>query len=294
MRPEMQRILPKCLERHGHQNGYFAPVAAPVELSAMIAGVGYDLVKCDYDFDGATREPADFVALQHTVSGQGKLVFEGQRFDVLPGSTMLLYFPHKRNRYYLPEGKTWEFFFVCLYGTEAKRLFTELVRIAGPLVNLGPNSPAIEQAANIVDLVVRGLIGSPAVASNLAYTLCMQLYEEAVFQRGCRETKGFVPKVLEYCRQHLGDDIDIDDLARVAKMSRFHFSRRFREACGAPPAKFLADLRLDQAFRLVQEGELSVKEIAAQCGFNSPNYFCKTFRKRFGVSPGSVKRSGMY
>jgi AraC-like DNA-binding protein len=43
--------------------------------------------------------------------------------------------------------------------------------------------------------------------------------------------------------------------------------------------------------RLVQTGEHAVKDVAKQCGFTSPNYFCTVFRQTFGVTPGSVAAS---
>ncbi|MCA1809151.1 MAG: helix-turn-helix domain-containing protein [Lentisphaerae bacterium] len=46
--------------------------------------------------------------------------------------------------------------------------------------------------------------------------------------------------------------------------------------------------------RRLMEDKLLVKEIAFACGFRDFNYFCRAFRRHFGVSPGQVKKSGMY
>jgi len=82
-------------------------------------------------------------------------------------------------------------------------------------------------------------------------------------------------------------------MAEVAGLSRYHFSRRFQDARGVSPARFLAELRMQEAVRLIQTN-LAVNEVARRCGFRDPNYFCKAFRRSFGVSPGAFAQSGMY
>jgi len=101
----------------------------------------------------------------------------------------------------------------------------------------------------------------------------------------------FIDKVEDYCRKNYGRSIKVAQMANVAKLSRFHFSRLFREARGISPGQYLNGLRLVMAMRLVRTGEHAVKDIAKQCGFASPNYFCKVFRQTFGVTPGSVAAS---
>ena len=96
----------------------------------------------------------------------------------------------------------------------------------------------------------------------------------------------FIERVEAFCRKNYARSIGVAHMAQVAKLSRFHFSRLFQEARGLSPGQYLYGLRLVMAMRLVQSGEHAVKDIARQCGFSSPNYFCKVFRKNFGITPG--------
>jgi len=77
-----------------------------------------------------------------------------------------------------------------------------------------------------------------------------------------------------------------EDMARVAKKSRFYLSRQFEKARGISPGRYLARLRLEEAKKLLVNSKLVLKEIAALCGFGDSNYLCKVFRKTHGVSPG--------
>ncbi len=58
------------------------------------------------------------------------------------------------------------------------------------------------------------------------------------------------------------------------------------------PYRFFRDLRLDHGRSLLRETDLSVTEIAMASGFASPMVFIKTFRSRFGHSPGQYRRAG--
>ena len=99
-------------------------------------------------------------------------------------------------------------------------------------------------------------------------------------------------EVERFCQRWLASPtLGVEDMARVARLSRFHFSRKFKLARGLSPGQYLTGLRLERAVRLLSAGVFSVKEVSAQCGYTDPNYFCKAFRQGFGVSLGRL-RSG--
>jgi AraC-like DNA-binding protein len=58
---------------------------------------------------------------------------------------------------------------------------------------------------------------------------------------------------------------------------------------GISPRLYLEDLRLKTAMGILYNERSSVKETAMRCGFNDVNYFCRLFKKRFGISPGKFK-----
>jgi transcriptional regulator GlxA family with amidase domain len=91
--------------------------------------------------------------------------------------------------------------------------------------------------------------------------------------------------LIDWIRAHLAAPLDVERLAERAGMSPRTFHRRFTDALGATPARFVETLRLDHARQLLQSG-LGLKEIAAQSGYATPGQFSKAFVRRFGVSPG--------
>lgn len=99
-----------------------------------------------------------------------------------------------------------------------------------------------------------------------------------------------VQAAIEFMRASLSLPISLADIAACAGLSPYHFLRVFRSATGMPPFRFLTRMRIDAARRLLQDGDLSVTEIAALCGFGSASQFSTAFRRETGMAPSEFRR----
>jgi AraC-like DNA-binding protein len=84
---------------------------------------------------------------------------------------------------------------------------------------------------------------------------------------------------------HSQDDIALEDAAREAGVSPFHFLRLFSAVLGVTPHQYLVRARLRRAARLLAEDGRDVTEIAYDVGFNDLSNFVRTFHRAAGVSP---------
>jgi transcriptional regulator GlxA family with amidase domain len=91
--------------------------------------------------------------------------------------------------------------------------------------------------------------------------------------------------LVDWIRAHLDAPLDVASLADRAGMSPRTFHRRFTDALGETPARFVETLRLDHARTLLQTS-LALKTVAAQTGYATAGHLSKAFARRFGVSPG--------
>ena len=82
----------------------------------------------------------------------------------------------------------------------------------------------------------------------------------------------------------------LDDLAHTAAASRATLVRAFRKAAGVAPLAFLADLRLGLARYRLGMGAVSIDQIAAEVGYQSPSAFSRAFLRKYGVRPGALRQ----
>lgn len=97
-------------------------------------------------------------------------------------------------------------------------------------------------------------------------------------------------KVRNYIEEHLGEELSLEELARVAEMSPNYLISLFRQSVGMTPHKYVIQQRLERARKLLEQSRLTLLEIANQCGFQDQSQFTNTFRRYFGVTPGQFKR----
>ena len=264
-----------------------------VLLHSMLPNCGYETRRTpDYDFDGQKRGQVEFSIFQYTVAGEGSLDYEGTVHKMHSGDAMLLHVPH-RHRYFLERGTSfWRHCYLTISGSDAVRLLRDAESSYGPVVNLPRDSEPVIRMIRILDSARGGQIKSAFAASGLIYDFIMSLHDYLSSGRQEEDLlkRQLIRKVHQYCLKHLADDIDVSSMAREAGCSRAHFSRLFKQFYGISPARFLNELRLSSAIRLLQLEFSSIKEISARCGFRDESYFCKVFRKYHGISPEKFRR----
>lgn len=104
--------------------------------------------------------------------------------------------------------------------------------------------------------------------------------------------KDAVARVIRAMSENLGDRITIDDMARTAMFSKFHFSRIFQRVTGISPGRFLSALRLQEAKRLLVATPMTVADISHMVGYNSIGTFSSRFRSSVGMSPTEYRQVG--
>jgi len=242
---------------------------------------------------GQRRGDLELAMIRYTLSGRSILRHQGREFVVEAGDVVLLYYPHDYLSRLEP-GERWEFLYVTLCGRAAVRTMREITASMGPVFALDAHSPALTLAAEACTAALENRIESPRHASELAHTIVSNMHAETVGQlhrpiAPRPSTPDFFFEVEQFCLKNLSRPIGVEDMARVAKMSRYYFTRKFGKKRGISPGQFLATLRLDEAKRLLSHGGFTVKEVAIQCGYSDANYFGKVFRKNLGISPGALR-----
>jgi AraC-like DNA-binding protein/mannose-6-phosphate isomerase-like protein (cupin superfamily) len=99
-----------------------------------------------------------------------------------------------------------------------------------------------------------------------------------------------VTKIKEYIHRNLANPIRVDDLAKVAYMSKYYFIRKYKLLCGITPMEEVRQMRLKEAKNLLYATNMPLKQISEMTGFNDEYIFSKNFKRFFGSPPGSYRK----
>lgn len=122
-------------------------------------------------------------------------------------------------------------------------------------------------------------------ARNSIENICIQIAQTVSRLHGVIDDAPIIRNAIVFVKDHYREKITLHDAAANARLSDAYFSHVFAQVMGTGFAVYLKNVRLNAACELLGSTEMSVKEICFSCGFNDPNYFSDSFRKRFGTSP---------
>ncbi len=117
--------------------------------------------------------------------------------------------------------------------------------------------------------------------------LANELTQDEYVQR-MKNIERFDP-VFQYIEKNFAAELSVDLLADMTGLSRYHFSRLFKDISGRTITEYITTLRLDKADYLLRHSSLSISDIASKTGFNDIYYFSRTFKKHKKASPSAVR-----
>ena len=98
-------------------------------------------------------------------------------------------------------------------------------------------------------------------------------------------------QVIEYMRANINTALNLSDIAGVTSLSASHVTRMFRKELGMPPHQYLIGLRICKAQRMLEESDISIAEIAYDCGFANQEHLTRLFRRQCGTTPAAYRRA---
>jgi len=101
----------------------------------------------------------------------------------------------------------------------------------------------------------------------------------------------FCSKVFLYILEHYSEDITSKQIAEALSYNQSYFCRNFKKNFSCSFSDYLTTYRISMARIFLEEGKCSVTDIALKCGFNTPSYFTKCFKKSFGILPSEYIKS---
>ena len=246
------------------------------------------LITCGHFYTGSsyhiTREHYSGFLLYYIAGGQLTIRYQGETVVAKAGQLALLdlSLPHE---YYSEEGS--EFLYLHLDGVNIRQIWETICREQGGFLF---HSPRADQVRAVIFEIVCAfrddqLPNEVRLSEKLygALTACLE---------GCADDGGSllaedspVYAAVQYIRKHYRDSLTLEDMARQANLSKYHFTRLFKRSCGCTPHEFLILTRLNRAKHLLTTTDLPISQVAREVGYRSVTTFSNAFADRVGISP---------
>ncbi len=140
-------------------------------------------------------------------------------------------------------------------------------------------------------------LGNRLYAESLANALAVHLIREySTIEKTVRQYSGGLSKsklqrAIAYIQEYLDQDLSLDEIAAEVDLSSYHFARLFKQSTGLAPHQYQIRCRVERAKELLQQGEMTIADIATQVGFYDQSHLSRHFKRIVGVSPKVIQQN---
>ncbi len=234
------------------------------------------------------RKPLDHL-LAYCVEGIGTLRTEHGSWAVQAGDLMVLPIG-TAHTYTADSQKPWSLYWAH-YAGELAVAYTEFLDLRAPVASIGVHPRLLADFEALFAL--RGAGGNEHAFVHAACVLKAMLTDIATLTTAYGNNRGTridLDSIQQMMHRQLDRDLNLDDLAQAANLSKFHFVRKFKQVTGHAPIQHFIHLKMQLACQLLDTTQEPIKRIATRVGYNDPHYFSRLFKRVIGVSPQQYRQ----
>lgn len=239
----------------------------------------------------------EFCKLLLLVSGKGNYVVDGQRYRLQPGDAVLIG-SRSVHRPELEAGTAYERIIIYIAPEFLEKASTEDCNLTeifstrrGPILRMKESRRrrVFTMAAELEEELSTDAYGREILSSSALLRLLVEL-GRSLRQTDSQKPEPVMPnnprvlEIMRYIEEHLAEDLDIDDLAEIFYISKYHMMRLFHREVGTTIHAYLSQRRLLHARELIGKG-MRATEACYRSGFRSYSSFTRSYSKYFGTTP---------
>ena len=242
-----------------------------------------------YNFNWTNGRVLHEYQLNYITNGDGILETKKGKYRVEEGSVIILY-PGIWHRF-RPSKNGWNEHYVGFNGEFAAKMFQHDFFVnKEPMVKIGFNEDFLRFFIELQQLVQNEKPGYQQMCSGLVVTMLSSILSIKKNENfSGKEIEKIIQKACMIIRENLDSNLNMEKVAQNLNVGYSNFRKMFKKYTGISPAQYSLSLRIRQAKDLLNNTDLSVKEISYQVGFNSIDYFSRVFKSKTGKNPTEYK-----
>lgn len=231
------------------------------------------------------RKDYPSILLSYTYSGEGRLIYKDETYNLTAGHGFLI--DCRKSHEYATISESWEHLDIHIWGEQAVSLFyyfenQKIVSFPYPVTDFNTNIKKLLNA-HVTYSEFRELY----IGNEMSNILCDILHQaETIGKSYIPETYKYIVHYMECNYMH---PLQLDELASLCNISKYHFCREFKKYTSYSPNDYLIMLRVQHACILLNSSDLSVEQIALEVGNENMSNFIYHFKKRTGMTPSTFR-----
>ncbi len=233
------------------------------------------------------RRHHDDNLLMFCTHGSGEARLGSQHYRIHAGELLLL--PRGQSHIYQSApNDPWTLYWFHFDGLHSDLMMDRLQQLAeGPVLQTGLQAKLLSDFGSLMSLRDGGYqLDNFIYASN--HIAQMLSYVALVIRPRLKLKSGSyldLDRIHSLMQENLHQHLDLDTIAASASISKYHFSKKYKELTGYSPIQHFIHLKMQHACYQLDISDKSIQEVAAQLGYDDAYYFSRLFSKILGVSP---------
>ncbi|PLS09615.1 helix-turn-helix domain-containing protein [Neobacillus cucumis] len=268
------------------QRQYLLPTLNDHEYMVLPESIGLYWDEPEHQVDRKVGTLNNF-SIHFVLSGSGFVEMDGKQYSLKRGDAFL-YFPMQEQRYYSSRHDPWTIRWVHFYGSVLHPFLSDKGFHRHSLWNVQHIQPLEEAHEQLLLEAEKNSFLHLSRLSTLTYTFLMEFITNVVPRTSDRkqELDDRIQGLLPGMQSKACEPFELDYWANQAGVSTYYFCRLFKRATQMTPMAFITLCRLQMSKQwLLDNKEMTIKEIALKAGYPSISYFNKRFLKHEGMTP---------
>ena len=225
------------------------------------------------------------------VEGRGEAIIHSQKIILTKG--LGIYLPANTPHSYYGTTNSWITNCLCFGGSACEQILHALGLKEAGVYQFSDPEAITKRYLKIKQLQVKKPANEQTALSKLLYDFLLDLSGNIKYVQSSEEASEnkVLQLVMQYLADHFDQPVSLEDLAGLVNLRKEYLCTLFKSQMQQTIFQHLQVIRVAHArFYLSHYPEKTVKEIGLLCGFESPSYFCKVFKKLMKISPENYRR----
>lgn len=247
-----------------------------------------------YYFDVEKGRELNEYQLLYITEGEGVFRSTHQREVHIKEGDLFLLFPGEWHSYHPLPDQGWKSYWIGFRGQNMDaRVAAGFLSTNKPIYHVGFSSEIVRLYKSAYDTAIAEAAYSQQLLAGIVNHLIGIMYslERNIELNKNKEHVDMVNRARLRIREALESPLTIQQIAEELGVSYSNFRKLFKEYTGLSPATYQQDLKLQRAKELLSTTDMSIKEIAYQLNFNSPDYFSAKFKIKTGRQPSEMRNT---